>query len=65
MSVERWKGGKTTWNFDLTTLKPLTRAQTRQILDHFSDIINQNAGRTRRMAAGTAISRRVRPRAWW
>ena len=58
------KSGSTK-GFDLTTLKPLTRAQTRQILDHFSDIINQNAGRTRRMAAGTAISRRVRPRAWW
>ena len=35
-----------TKGFDLTTLKPLTRAQTRQILDRFSGVINQNAGRT-------------------
>ena len=31
---------------DLSTLKPLTRAQTRQILDRFAAGINQRAGRT-------------------
>ena len=31
---------------DLSTLKPLTRAQTRQILDRFAADINQRAGRT-------------------
>ena len=39
------KGGGTN-GIDLSTLKPLTRAQTREILDRYANTINQNAHRT-------------------
>jgi len=39
------KGGGTK-GLDLSTLKPLTRAQTREILDRYAGTINQNARRT-------------------
>ena len=32
--------------FDMSSLKPLTRAQTREILDRFAGTINRNAGHT-------------------
>ena len=37
------KGGDTK-GFDLSGLKPLTRAQTREILDRFAGVINEKAG---------------------
>ena len=35
-----------TKGLDLSTLKPLTRAQTREILDRFAGVINEKAGHT-------------------
>ena len=35
-----------TKGLDLSTLKPLTRAQTREILDRFAGVINEKAGNT-------------------
>ena len=38
--------GESTKGFDLSSLKPLSRAQTREILDRFAGVINQKAGST-------------------
>ncbi len=38
--------GESTKGFDLSSLKPLSRTQTREILDRFAGVINQRAGST-------------------